>query len=344
MVIIISGDEVKTTRNVYVPFTDNSIDSIKYICSRKGRSLILKHIATYRVDNMATHVNSTHLINPYVAGDPVGKTFCFVGRKDILRAVERVIYHPSQNAITLYGQRRIGKTSILQYLASHLPEIGDYRPIFIDLMHKSELPIDELVRDLASTIAGELGIADPGLSDPPQETFRSHFLPKVLAMLPSTASLILLLDEFDALADPQAERQLKQSFFSYLRDLRQFDPQRLKFIFVLGRNINDLDVVAHGLYRQRVLLDAAYKRLPTDFDIQSARRAVYSRIGAIKEAQGELEPIRCSAIFGVPGHHTSRWPSRWQRSILYHVCCLTTHSISISFCCMHRSWLQNNVS
>ncbi len=173
-------------------------------------------------------------------------------------------------------------------------------------MHKSELPIDELVRDLASTIAGELGIADPGLSDPPQETFRSHFLPKVLAMLPSTASLILLLDEFDALADPQAERQLKQSFFSYLRDLRQFDPQRLKFIFVLGRNINDLDVVAHGLYRQRVLLDAAYKRLPTDFDIQSARRAVYSRIGAIKEAQGGLEPIRCSAIFGVPGHHTSR--------------------------------------
>ena len=76
-----------------------------------------------------------HLTNPYMAGDPVGKQPSFVGREDVLRDVLRVLRHPQQNAITLYGQRRIGKTSILQYLEAHLPEEGAYLPVYFDLMN-----------------------------------------------------------------------------------------------------------------------------------------------------------------------------------------------------------------
>lgn len=58
-------------------------------------------------------------INPYVAGNPVGDSPAFIGRADVLREVVRVLRRPppSGNAIVLYGQRRIGKTSIVQHLA-----------------------------------------------------------------------------------------------------------------------------------------------------------------------------------------------------------------------------------
>ncbi len=54
-------------------------------------------------------------INPYIAGDPVGTSPAFVGRDDVLREVLKVLRNPTKSAITLYGQRRIGKTSMLQY-------------------------------------------------------------------------------------------------------------------------------------------------------------------------------------------------------------------------------------
>ncbi len=52
-------------------------------------------------------------LNPYVAGNPVGDSPAFAGRADVLREVLRILRRPQDNAIVLYGQRRIGKTSIL---------------------------------------------------------------------------------------------------------------------------------------------------------------------------------------------------------------------------------------
>ena len=54
-------------------------------------------------------------LNPYVAGNPVGDSPAFIGRADVLCEVLRVLRRFQDNAIVLYGQRRIGKTSILQH-------------------------------------------------------------------------------------------------------------------------------------------------------------------------------------------------------------------------------------
>jgi AAA+ ATPase superfamily predicted ATPase len=51
-------------------------------------------------------------VNPYVAGNPVGDSPAFVRRADVLREVLRVLRRSQDNAIVLYGQRRIGKASI----------------------------------------------------------------------------------------------------------------------------------------------------------------------------------------------------------------------------------------
>ena len=196
-------------------------------------------------------------LNPYVAGNPVGDSPAFVGRADVLREVLRVLRRPQDNAIVLFGQRRIGKTSILQHLAAWLPPEGPYRPVYFDLQDKADWPLDRVLQDLARTIAHTLGQPGPNLVPDPATAFRQEWLPAVLGDLPDGYSLLLLFDEFDVLADPKA-KQAVAAFFPYLRDLLASDPRRLQFVFVIGRNIHDLANIALSLFKgtpyQRVSL------------------------------------------------------------------------------------------
>ncbi|MEK8020181.1 MAG: ATP-binding protein [Candidatus Parabeggiatoa sp.] len=190
----------------------------------------------------------SHPINPYIAGNPVGNTNAFVGRADILRDVLRVLRRPQDNAIVLYGQRRIGKTSVLQHLVSQLPTQGNYCPIYFDLQDKATLTLGEVVSQLAQEMAHALKQTKPDLGEQPEITFRETWLPTVLQNLPKETALILLFDEFDVLAAPDAQ-QAGSAFFPYLRQILTYDPQRLNFIFVIGRNVDDLDHIALSLFK-----------------------------------------------------------------------------------------------
>jgi len=186
--------------------------------------------------------------NPYIAGNPVGKTDAFVGRQDVLREVLRVLRNPSQNAITLYGQRRIGKTSVLQNLEISLPQEGSYHAVYFDLQDKASLPLDKLLIELATSISHRLSQPPPNLENDARIKFRNEFLPALLKSFPVETSLVLLLDEFDVLADPKAG-QAASDFFPYLRDLIAINPLKLQFVFVLGRNITDLSSIALSLFK-----------------------------------------------------------------------------------------------
>jgi len=74
--------------------------------------------------------------DPYIVGDVVEEPEKFYGREgalaDLLRALE------AGNHVALYGERRIGKTSLLYQLAHRLREMGDtgaysYLPVFVSL-------------------------------------------------------------------------------------------------------------------------------------------------------------------------------------------------------------------
>lgn len=196
-------------------------------------------------------------LNPYIAGNPVGGGEAFIGRADVLREVVRVLRNPHQNAIVLYGQRRIGKTSILQHLTAWLPHEGPYHPVLFDLQDKATWPLGRVLQELAQTIAHALDHPNPDLGTDPETAFRDEWLPAILDSLPNSASLVLLLDEFDVLADPKSE-QAAVAFFPYLRGLIASDPQRLDFVFVIGRNVADLANIALSLFKsiphQRVSL------------------------------------------------------------------------------------------
>ncbi|WP_322822870.1 tetratricopeptide repeat protein, partial [Chloroflexus sp.] len=184
--------------------------------------------------------------NPYIAGKPVGKTPNFIGREDVLREVERFLHNPHQHALALYGQRRIGKTSILHHLEDTLPQRGNYVPIFFDLMARADTSLNGILNDLARTIADRLRLPDPVLDPPPARSFHTAFLPSVFAQIDKTKTLVLLLDEFDVLDNTQNP---PTDFFAYLHELFRSDFPRLKFVFVLGRNIDDLSYFVYGLFK-----------------------------------------------------------------------------------------------
>ena len=187
-------------------------------------------------------------VNPYIAGNPVGDSAAFIGRADVLRDVLRVLRRPQDNAVVLYGQRRIGKTSILQHLAAWLSRSRRFRPVYFDLQDKAALPLDRVLQELARTVAHALGQPEPDLGSDPAMAFRQAWLPSVLDGLPDGCSLVLLFDEFDVLAAPSAE-QAASALFPYLRDLLTSDRGRMQFVFVVGRNVDDLDNIALSLFK-----------------------------------------------------------------------------------------------
>jgi len=178
--------------------------------------------------------------NPYVTGNAVGGSKAFVGRVDIIQAVENILIHEHNNAITLFGQRRVGKTSVLKELEVKLPEKGQFQPIYFDLMNRVHQPLETVVDDLTKTICQKLKLDRPQWENP-VDSFRTWIEGLLDDSMFNQKSLVLLFDEFDALEDNQAEK-MREEFFRYLKNLLSLNTKRLNIVFAIGRNIDDFNV------------------------------------------------------------------------------------------------------
>ncbi len=186
-------------------------------------------------------------VNPYVAGNPVGGEEAFVGRADVLAETLRMLRQLSASALVLYGQRRIGKTSVLLELAARLPEAGPYLPVYFDLQDKAALPLSQVLGQLADEVRDRLPGPDDGGALAPDE-FRDRFLAATLERLDAGSSLVFLFDEFDVLDNP-SDSTAGAELFPFLRDLISFQPERLRFVFVIGRRTEDLSNLTLSLFK-----------------------------------------------------------------------------------------------
>jgi tetratricopeptide (TPR) repeat protein len=181
--------------------------------------------------------------NPYVAGAPLRGERGFYGRQDTLKWVIRELRNPATNALVLFGQRRIGKTTLLLQLQQTLP--GDqFLPVYFDLQDQATRSLSSVLADLADTMAEKAGLTppDPEAFDERGRHFSAHFLPELYAAIGQRRP-VLLLDEFDVL-DQAAEAELPEtaaarSLFPFLRRL-MLEESRLAFVFVVGRRAEDL--------------------------------------------------------------------------------------------------------
>ena len=118
--------------------------------------------------------------NPYVAGAPVLDTNMFFGRAAL---IDRMLQTVHNNSLLLYGERRIGKTSLQHHLKRRLERLQDpqylFFPVYIDLQGTPEEKFfgtlaEEVFHEFEAHLDGLQPSADftlpPGLHVPP---FRS---------------------------------------------------------------------------------------------------------------------------------------------------------------------------
>ena len=181
-------------------------------------------------------------IYPYIAGNPIDEPSGFFGRVDVLRDVNAMLRQPHKNAIVLYGQRRIGKTSVLMQLERRLAKEGQYTPVYLDLMDKAGKSLKEVLQELARRIHDKLNLPAPDLSlfDAEGIYFRDTFLPQA-AKQAAPGGLVLLFDEFDVLDSPENGQNAGQTFFPYLRAWMN-RAEGVQFVFVIGRRPEDLSI------------------------------------------------------------------------------------------------------
>jgi hypothetical protein len=159
--------------------------------------------------------------NPYVVGTPVRSSTMFYGRQEDRRWINERLHQTGNELIILYGQRRIGKTSLLHQIRNQR-DTPALQPVFVDT--HALLPMlrgdDDFYAGIGRTIARELASSDSVPSGVPV-----HSADDLVAMIHSlnlqfpTRTLVLLFDEFEALAAKLRDSTLSQAISSFLGSL-----------------------------------------------------------------------------------------------------------------------------
>ncbi len=160
--------------------------------------------------------------NPYVAGAPVLDEDLFMGRDHL---VDRILQTVHNNSLLLYGERRIGKTSLQHHLKKRLLKLDDpeydFFPAYVDLQGTPE---DKFFATLAEDTFHDLGTVlgglEPSLTGDRGYTHRDlvRDLRRVIKVLKAKSSkkvkLVLLIDEVDELNeyDPKINQKLRSLF------------------------------------------------------------------------------------------------------------------------------------
>ena len=176
--------------------------------------------------------------NPYVVGTPLETgAGVFVGREDIIRQVRDRLIRPAHRTILiLIGERRSGKTSALKQLQYRLE--GDLTPLFIDLQGLTATDLPGFLWWLAWRI--KEGLDERGIqltlpsyeewsSGPPDYQFETVILPEIRRKL-SGGRVLLMMDEFEVLAQRVMKGTFDSRAFDYLRHLMQH-ADGIEFLF-----------------------------------------------------------------------------------------------------------------
>lgn len=191
--------------------------------------------------------------NPYIAGSPLRDPEGFFGRRDIIDWVSAELSNIHTNALVLYGQRRVGKTTILLQLR-HSLSLDKYLPIYFDLQDQAKLRLGEVLGNLADAVGNLVELNEHRLEnfDDEGKYFRSVFLPDLYRVLNKESRPVFLLDEFDVL-DQGDEGSLEnnvasRALFPLLRQVMD-DDIRPAFVFVVGRRTEDLRVDFNQMFK-----------------------------------------------------------------------------------------------
>lgn len=204
-------------------------------------------VADYAQELAATVESRQEIDSPYVIGVPLTtQQEIFVGRTDISARIEQLLLDQRRLPLLLYGQRRMGKTSLLNNLGRLLPTT--ILPLFIDLQGPATQASDHagflynFARAMSRSAQQQRGLTLPALNrealatDP--FTGFDEWLDEVELTLDQNTALIAL-DEFEALEAPINDGRFSESaVMSMFRHLIQHRP-RFKVLLTGSHSLDE---------------------------------------------------------------------------------------------------------
>ncbi|MCA9930451.1 MAG: hypothetical protein KC419_18335 [Anaerolineales bacterium] len=172
--------------------------------------------------------------SPYIIGVPLTEAQeIFIGRTDVSARIEQLLLDRRRPPLLLYGQRRVGKTSLLHNLGRLLP--STIVPLFVDLQGPASRAGDEagflvnIARGMMRSARRQRQMVLPSLTrdallDDPFTRFE-EWLDDVERVLGPNMAL-LMLDEFEALEQMLAKGRFDEAvILGMLRHLIQHRPR-----------------------------------------------------------------------------------------------------------------------
>jgi hypothetical protein len=168
-----------------------------------------------------------YIRNPYSTGTPLQELF-FGRDEDVDALRNNLIRSTAQTVLLLYGQRRMGKTTLLLHLAN-TAALDEHIPVFVDMQREAyEISASKFLYHLAFYIYQALEKRNYALTPPQQEDFNTdptftldRFLNEVEDAR-TEQKLIILIDEFEVLEDQITKGRIKAELLEYLRSTMQY--------------------------------------------------------------------------------------------------------------------------
>ncbi len=161
-------------------------------------------------------LHTTMYTNPYLNRVAIHDPTHFYGRRREVSKIFSRIRASRPQSIAVVGDRRIGKSSLLNYVfnqqvrAQHLDDTARYAFLFVDLQQRRHIGPDELFQDLFLQLGDSLGVETIEGLTPGFDGIR-----RVLSRLGREGKrLIVIFDEFDAVT---TNRRFDLDFYSFLR-------------------------------------------------------------------------------------------------------------------------------
>ncbi|MDF5710584.1 MAG: ABC transporter substrate-binding protein [Nostoc sp. S4] len=210
---------------------------------------------------MSPNSQNPYGINPYIIGTPIGKKHQLFGRETLLKTIEDSL---QQNAkfILLYGQRRIGKSSLLKNIPLFISQ-DQYLFVPCDFQEHHHSSLGEIIYAIAREIFQPLDL-DTSILQPLlnadlitiRRILNNRVLPQVYDKL-DNKKLVLLLDEFDVVTQNDTEQAVE--LLHLLENLVRRQ-EELFVIAVVGRYLDSMPNLVQsfrgGIYQEIGLLDS----------------------------------------------------------------------------------------
>jgi ABC-type branched-subunit amino acid transport system substrate-binding protein len=178
--------------------------------------------------------------NPYVLGRPVNQALLF-GRESLFVDIRHYLQQHKQ-VIVLYGQRRIGKSSVVRNITNQLQDLQEnFAFVTFSLEYYSQQSLGRILAELAKEIISDLSLEQENIKLPKTTdlekndgVFANEFLPQVYQAL-NGKNLVLLLDDFDIFINNHPEIILKL-FYKNLFSITQ-NTQKLFVILLMDHRL-----------------------------------------------------------------------------------------------------------